>query len=219
VRIGVLGGTGPAGQGLAVRLAATGLEVVVGSRSKDRACDICIDLVERWPKHHLAIEGGDNVEAASADIVVVATPWDAAAPTSASVAKELSGKVVISMANALVRVGHEFVPLIPPRGSIAAWVQDAVPGAMVSAALHHLPARELGDISHELEADVLLCSDHPEAIRATTELIDSVPGLRAVNAGTLSSAMAIEALTPVLLQVNAHYKIRSSIRLTNLPLP
>jgi 8-hydroxy-5-deazaflavin:NADPH oxidoreductase len=219
VSIGVLGGTGPAGQGLAVRLAATGLEVIVGSRSKDRACDICIDLLGRWPNHALKIAGGDNVDAASADLVVVATPWDAAAPTAASVAELLAGKVVVSMANALVRVGHEFVPLIPPRGSIAAWVQDAVPAAMVSAALHHLPARELGDISHELEADVLLCSDHPEATRATSELIDSIPGLRAVDAGTLSSAMAIEALTPVLLQVNLRYKTRSSVRLTNLRLP
>ena len=200
-------------------MAAAGLEVIVGSRSKPRACDICIDLVERWPRHHLAIEGGDNVDAATADLVVVATPWDAAAPTAASVAEELSGKVVISMANALVRVGNEFVPLIPPRGSIAAWIQDAVPTAKVSAALHHLPARELGDISHELQADVLLCSDHPEATKATAELIDSIPGLRAVDAGSLSSAMAIESLTAVLLQVNARYKIRSSIRLTNLPLP
>ena len=141
MRIGVLGGTGPAGQGLAVRLAEAGLEVVIGSRSKDRACEICVDLLERWPGHKLAIEGGDNVDAASADLVVVATPWDAAAPISASVAELLNGKVVVSMANALVRVGHEFVPLIPPRGSIAAWVQDVVPGAMVSAALHHLPAR------------------------------------------------------------------------------
>ncbi len=90
---------------------------------------------------------------------------------------------------------------------------------MVSAALHHLPARELGDLAHELEADVLLCSDHAEATRATAELIDKVPGLRAVDAGSLSSAMAIEALTPVLLQVNARYKTRSSIRLTNLRLP
>jgi 8-hydroxy-5-deazaflavin:NADPH oxidoreductase len=219
VRIGVLGGTGPAGQGLAVRLAAAGLEVVIGSRSKERAEEICLDLLERWPKHGLAITGGDNVEAASTDLVVVATPWDAAAPTAASVAHCLTGKVVVSMANALVRVAHEFVPLIPPRGSIAAWVQEAVPEAMVSAALHHLPARELGDLAHELEADVLLCSDHAEATRATAELIDKVPGLRAVDAGSLSSAMAIEALTPVLLQVNVRYKTRSSIRLTNLRIP
>jgi NADPH-dependent F420 reductase len=219
VRIGVLGGTGPAGQGLALRLAAAGLQVIVGSRSKPRACAICADLVERWPKHYLAIEGGDNIAAASADLVVVATPWDAAAPTAASVSEELSGKVLISMANAVVRVGGEFVPLIPPRGSIAAWVQDAVPTAKVSAALHHLPARELGDLSHELQADVLLCSDHHEATKATAELIDSIPGLRAVDAGSLSSAMAIESLTAVLLQVNARYKIRSSVRLTNLPLP
>jgi NADPH-dependent F420 reductase len=219
VRIGVLGGTGPAGQGLAVRLAAAGIEVTVGSRSKPRAGGICRELTERWPYHQLPISPGDNPEAASADLVVVATPWDAAGPTTESVAELLAGKVVVSMANALARVGRQFVPLIPPRGSIAAWVQEAAPDALVSAALHHLPARELGDLHHKLDADVLVCSDHGSATEATSRMINEVPGLRAVDAGSLSSALAIEALTPVLLQVNARYGTRTSIRLSNLELP
>jgi NADPH-dependent F420 reductase len=219
VRIGVLGGTGPAGQGLAIRLAAAGVEVVVGSRSKPRADAICVECTGRWPDRQLPITGGDNTEAATADLVVVATPWDAAGPTTETVAELLAGKVVVSMASALARVGRQFVPLIPPRGSIAAWVQEAAPGALVSAALHHLPARELGDLDHKLDADVLVCSDHPVAMEATVGLIGTIPGLRAIDAGSLSSAIAIEALTPVLLQVNARYKARTYIRLSNLELP
>jgi NADPH-dependent F420 reductase len=218
VRIGVLGGTGPAGQALAARLASIGVEVTVGSRSRERAGEICDTLRGKWPGLRLPILPGDNAEAAAADLVVIATPWDAAAPTAESLADPLAGKVVISMANALARVGREFIPLVPPRGSIAAGIQRAVPRALVSAAFHHLPARELGKLDRDLDADILVCSDHPEATAATAELINKIPGLRAVDAGSLSSAMAIEALTPILLEVNVRYKTHTSIRLTNLDL-
>jgi len=120
--------------------------------------------------------------------------------------------------NALTRVGSEFVPLIPPRGSVAAWIQAAVPAAKVAAGLHHVPARELADLNHDLCGDVLVCSDHPEATLAVSDLISTLPGLRALDAGSLASASAIEALTPVLLQINARYRTRASIRLTNIDL-
>jgi 8-hydroxy-5-deazaflavin:NADPH oxidoreductase len=216
MHIGVLGGTGPAGQGLALRLASVGLTVTVGSRSADRAGEICTKLCQQWVSRDLRIIPGDNVDAASADLVVVATPWDAAAPTVGAVGKHLSGKVVLSMANALTRVGSEFVPLIPPRGSVAAWIQAAVPDSFVAAGLHHVPARELAALDHDLSGDVLVCSDHPAATVAVSELIGRMPGLRALDAGSLASASAIEALTPVLLQINARYRTRASIRLTNI---
>jgi NADPH-dependent F420 reductase len=218
MHIGVLGGTGPAGQGLALRLASVGLDVTVGSRSRDRSSEICTKLCAQWPGRPLPIVSGDNAAAAAADLVVVATPWDAAAPTVGAVADLLSGKVVLSMANALTRVGGEFIPLIPPRGSVAAWIQAAVPAARVAAALHHIPARELADIDHEMCSDVLVCSDHPSATAAVSELIARLPGLRPLDAGSLASASAIEALTPVLLQINTRYKTRASIRLTNIDL-
>jgi NADPH-dependent F420 reductase len=218
VQIGVLGGTGPAGQAIALRLASVGVDVTIGSRAIDRARGTCDALWRRWPDRALPLVAGENAEAAAADLVIVATPWDAAPTTAASVARQLEGKVLISMANAIVRVGDEFLPLLPPRGSVAASVQAAVPGSMVSAALHHLPARELLDIDHDLDADVLVCSDHPEATAATAELISKVPGLRALDAGLLSAATALEALTPVLLNINRHYHARASIRLTNLEL-
>lgn len=216
MNIGVLGGTGPAGRAVVVRLASAGFEVTLGSRAKERAQETCEHLLARWPGRDLPIQPGDNATAAAADVVIVATPWEAASTTAASVAPELEGKVVISMANALAKVGDEFLPLIPPRGSVTAGVQAAVPEALVVAALHHLPARELGDLDRQLDADVLVCSDHPEAIATASELIGRVPGLRALDAGRLSSAAAIEALTPVLLQINIRYKARSSIRLTGI---
>ncbi|HEV2370103.1 MAG TPA: NADPH-dependent F420 reductase [Acidimicrobiales bacterium] len=216
MRIGVLGGTGPAGGALALRLADAGLEVQVGSRSAERAETVCSELRARWPSRSLPIEGVVNEEAAGADVVVVATPWDGAAPIVAGLGGALAGKVVVSMANALTRVGSELIPLIPPRGSIAESVQAAAPAARVAAAFHHVPAHELGELDHPVECDVLVCSDHPDATRTTSELVDRVPGLRAVDAGSLSAAGAVEAFTAVLLQVNRRYKTRTTIRLVGL---
>jgi NADPH-dependent F420 reductase len=218
VRVGILGGTGPAGKALAARLASAGIDVVIGSRSRERAEEMCQELRHKWPDRDLSLTGGENADAAAADLVVVATPWDAAATTAASVAEHLTDKVVISMANALARLGKEFVPLVPGRGSIAAGVQAAVPSARVAGAFHHLPAHSLADLKHVLESDVLICADHPDAASATAELVAKVPGLRPVQAGSLAAAAPVEAFTAVLLQVNVRYKTRAAIRLTGLDL-
>jgi 8-hydroxy-5-deazaflavin:NADPH oxidoreductase len=219
VHVGILGGTGPAGSGLAARLADAGLEVVIGSRSKERAQEACEEICKHWPERSFALEAGDNLRAAAAEIVIVATPWDAAAVTVASVATRLTGKVVISMANALAKVGDEFEPLVPPRGSVAAHVQSAAPGAMVSAAFHHLPAKALANLNTPIDADVLVCSDHAKAFEKTAELVELIPNLRPLNAGSLSNAAPIEAVTAVLLQLNVRYKTRAAVRLTGIELP
>jgi predicted dinucleotide-binding enzyme len=126
------------------------MEVTIGSRSDDRAADVRHRLRARWAERDLPIKSGDNAAAAAAELVIVATPWDAAASTAASVASGLEGKVVVSMANAIMRLDDEFVALFPPRGSVAAGVQAAVPGALVAAAFHHVPARELADLDKPL---------------------------------------------------------------------
>ncbi|HEV2809329.1 MAG TPA: NADPH-dependent F420 reductase [Acidimicrobiales bacterium] len=216
MNIAVLGGTGPAGRSLAARLASVGYDVVIGSRSKARALEVRDDLVARWPDRSLPLDGADNAQAAEAELVVIATPWDAAASTAKSVEEQLRGKVVISMANALARVGHEFQPLVPPRGSVAANVQAAVPRANVAAAFHHLPARELAALDHPIDSDVLICSDHPAATEATAEVVRHIPGLRPLDAGELSNAAPIEAFAAVLLQLNARYRTRVAIKLTGI---
>ena len=189
----------------------------MGSRSKYRALEVRDKLLERWPDRELNLEAGDNHEAAGAEVVFIATPWDAAAATAKDCERELKGKVVISMANALAKVGHEFQPLVPPRGSVAASVQAAVPRSLVAATMHHVPAKELGDIAHPVESDVLVCSDHPSATATTIDIVSKIPDLRAVDAGELSNAAPIEAFAAVLLQVNVKYKTRVAIRFTGLP--
>ena len=161
--------------------------------------------------------GGDNAAAAVCDLVVIATPWDSVATMVTEHAEALRGKVVITMANALVRVGKEFQPLVPPRGSIAAHVQAAITGSKVVAAFQHLPATELGNLDHHVDSDVLICSDFPEAIEVVSDLVQQIPGCRPLNTGGLSNALALEAFTAVLLQLNVRYKTRVAPRLTGIP--
>jgi 8-hydroxy-5-deazaflavin:NADPH oxidoreductase len=215
MRVGILGGTGPAGRGLAVRLAAGGdIEVVVGSRDAARAGVVARDLVTTWSDHKLSIEGAANEDTAACDLVVVATPWDGAVATVTPLATALEDKVVVSMANALVKEGREFLALVPPRGSVAGSVQAALPGSLVSASFHHLPASEMEKLVVPLRADVLVCSDHPVATTATVELVNRIEGLRGVDAGSLSQAAPIEAFTAVLITVNIRHKVHATVRLS-----
>ena len=216
MKIGILGGTGPAGHALAARLASVGFEVVVGSRSEERAADVVAGIAGKWPDRNLPLIPADNHGAASVEVVAVATPWDAAAPVALSVQDELAGKVVICIANALTRVAGHFEPLTPPRGSVSASVQAAVPKCRVAAAFHHVPANELGNLDHLIESDVLICSDHPEATDTAMEIVAQVHDMRPLDAGKLSMATPIESFTAVLLQLNQRYKTRVSLKLIGI---
>jgi hypothetical protein len=216
MQIGILGATGPAGSALGVRLASVGFDVVLGSRQRERAAEVVDGLLAQWPGLELPLTVGDNAAAAEADVVVIATPWDSAATTAHGLAERLDGKVVVSMANALVRVGSEFQPLFPPRGSVAAHVQAAVRDAHVVAAFHHLPAKELGNLGHPLDSDVLICGDVKSAVHTVMEITEKIPGCRPLDAGELSNATAIEAFTAVLLQLNVRYKTRVAPKLTGI---
>lgn len=216
MRIGILGGTGPAGSALGARLASVGYDVVIGSRSRARADEIVAAELEKFPQIAGRIVAGDNAAAADCDIIVIATPWDSAAATVQDNSAALAGKIVISMANALVRVAGEFQPLLPPRGSVAAHVQAAVPQCRVVAAFHHLPAKELGHLGDPIDSDVLICSDDDDALQQVSEIVSHIPGCRPLDAGQLSNATAIEAFTAVLLQLNVRYRTRVAPKLTGI---
>ena len=209
--VGILGGTGPAGQALAARLAAVGYDVMVGSRSEEKAATVCEELRVRWPDRSLSLEPATNEGAAKATLIVVGTQWAAAEPTVASVAGALGGKVVISMGNALTKVGRELLPVHLPAGSVAAAVQAAAPEALVAAAFQHVPARELGQLDHVMDCDVLICTDHAEALEATSALVRDIPGLRPLSAGSLAMAGTVEAFTAVLVRFR-----KASLRLTGI---
>jgi 8-hydroxy-5-deazaflavin:NADPH oxidoreductase len=216
MRIGVLGGTGPAGSGLAARFASVGVEVVVGSRSEDRAAGAVAELTKRWDGISTAISPGSNRQAAEADVVVVSTPWEGAVSTVKDLAPQLAGKIVVSMVNAMARWGDRFIPLLPPTGSVAVAIAEALPQSRVAGAFHHLPAGPLRDPAHQLLADVMVFSDHRNVTDDVIQLVNRIPGLRGIDVGGLGSAMAVEALTAALVEVNRRYKAHVSLQLTGL---
>jgi hypothetical protein len=199
-----------------VRLAQGGATVTLGSRDEGRASEVAAEVTKRWTALDLRIDGLGNEGAASADLVVVATPWDSAIPTVKALRQPLSGKVVVSMANALVKEGREMLALVPPRGSVAAAVQAVLPDSQVAAAFHHLPASEMENLESGLEADVLVCSDHPEATGQTMGLVNLMRGLRPLDAGSLSQAAAIEAFTAVCITLNIRHKAHSTLRMSGI---
>ncbi len=216
MHIGLLGATGPAGTALAARIASVGHEVTIGSRSKYRAMEVRDSIVEKWPGLDLTINAADNGGAADAELVVIATPWNAATETAHSVKTQLRGKVVVCMSNALSKVGREFQPLVPPRGSVSGSVQAELRDSYVAAAFHHVPAKELAHLEAPVISDILICSDHQKATATVSDLVRDIPGMRPLDAGELSNATAIEAFTAVLLQLNVRYKTRVALQLIGI---
>jgi hypothetical protein len=214
VEIGVLGATGPAGRGLAARLACLGHDVIAGSRDAARSASAVAELSERWGDRLATLVPGTNADAAAArDLVIVATTWDAAVDTTRDHAGLLEGKVVVAMANGLVRVGKEFQPVLPEEGSLAAAMQAVAPGARVVAAFQHVPAAAFAALDTPLESDVVVCGDD-EAARATVlDLVYAMPNLRGLDGGSLANAVGIEAFAAVLLSINLRYKGKGTLRL------
>lgn len=215
MRIGVLGGTGPAGRGIAARLASVGHEVIVGSRDRARSAAVVEELRAQWGDRVAGLTAGTNHDAADADLVVLATVWDAAVPTAAALADELAGKAVISMANGLIKDGRQFVPVVSPAGSIAAEVQAVAPDARVVAAFHLVPAAALADLDHHLTSDVLVVGEET-ARNAVLDLVDGIPDLRALDAGPLANALGIETFSAALLTVNLRHKGEGTLRLEGI---
>lgn len=211
--VGILGGTGPAGRGVARRLSSAGFDVVLGSRDPERAHEVATRMRDAGAT---TISGASNEDAAQADLVIVATPWDSAVATVRALRAALRGKIVISMVNALAKEGGELVALYPPRGSMAAQIAFALPESFVVGAFHHLPASMMEDLGSGLDADVLVFSDHHDALVRVGEVVSSMPGLRSIAAGSMSLASPIEAFTSVCISVNIRHKAHSYVKLAGL---
>ena len=217
MNIGVLGATGPAGRGLAARLASVGHTVVAGSREQSRSEAVVSELRDEWGPRVDTIDAGTNEDAAdAADLVVIATTWEAAVATTAAHAPALAGKPVIAMANGLEKVGREFRPVLPESGSVSRAIQAAAPEARVIAAFHLVPASALGDLDRNLESDVIVCADDDDARRVVLDLVVGIPELRAFDGGSLANAVGIEAFAALLLTVNLRHKGKGTLRLLGL---
>lgn len=209
--IGILGGTGPQGRGLAKRFAASGLPVVLGSRSADRAAAAAAGL-------GAGVRGASNEECVdAADVVVVAVPWDGHAALLESLAKELAGRIVVDCVNPLGFDQRGAFVLPVEEGSAAEQAQRLLPDATVVAAFHHLSAVALlDDDVDSIDADVLVLGDDRAATDLVQELAGRLPGCRGIYAGRLRNAGQVEALTANLIAINRRYKAHASLRVTDV---
>ncbi len=213
MQIGVLGATGPAGRGIAARLASVGHEVVAGSRDPAKSAKTVASLHEQWGDRVAGLTAGGNGDAAGADLVVVATTWEAAVDTAAAHADSLAGKVVVCMANGLEKVDDEFRAVLPEEGSLAEAVQAAAPDAQVVAAFQHIPAAAFAALDRPMRSDVIVCGDDDVARSTVIDLVESLPELRAFDGGSLANALGIEAFAALLLSVNLRHKGKGTLQL------
>ncbi len=214
--VGVLGGTGPQGKGLALRWAKAGIRVVIGSRSAERAAAAAAELAEQSGTD--LVTGGDNAEcAATADVVLVAVPWEGHGDLLESLRDQLVGKIVIDCVNPLGFDKQGPFALAVEEGSAAQQAEKLLPESRVTAAFHHVSAVHLVDLSiAELDTDVLVLGDDRDATDLVRALADAVPGMRGVFGGRLRNAHQVEALTANLIAINRRYKAHAGIRITDV---
>ena len=209
--VGVIGGTGPQGKGLALRWSAAGIRVAIGSRDADRAASVAAELAGD-------VTGATNADvAATSDLVVVTVPWAGHADTVKSLAPYVDGKIVVDCVNPLGFDKRGPYPLPVEEGSAAEQAQALLPDATVIAAFHHVSAVLLTDLEvASFELDVLVLGEDREAIGTVIGLVDVIPGMRGVYAGRLRNAGQVEALTANLIAINRRYKAHAGIRITDV---
>jgi 8-hydroxy-5-deazaflavin:NADPH oxidoreductase len=216
----IIGGTGALGFGLALRLTREGVPVVIGSRDAGRAAEAAGRGRETVPDAQ--VEGLQNEDAAKrGPVLLLCVPFRAQSENLNNLKQALEpGQILVDATVPLAAaVGGRATRLLGvPQGSAGQQAQEMAPdGVIVVSALHSVSAAALADLDHELDEDILVAGDKQEAKRTVAQLIERIPGLRPVNAGRLEAARLIEALTPLIISVNARYKIRAGIKLTGLP--
>ncbi|MFD8221627.1 NADPH-dependent F420 reductase [Streptomyces sp. NPDC059697] len=209
--VGVLGGTGPQGKGLAYRLARAGQKVIIGSRAAERAQTAAEELGH-------GVEGADNAECARrSDIVIVAVPWEGHGKTLESLREELAGKLVVDCVNPLGFDKKGAYALKPEEGSAAEQAAALLPDSRVAAAFHHLSAVLLQDPEvDEIDTDVMVLGEERADVEIVQALAGRIPGMRGVFAGRLRGAHQVEALVANLISVNRRYKAHAGLRVTDV---
>ncbi|MGE5292545.1 MAG: NADPH-dependent F420 reductase [Micromonosporaceae bacterium] len=211
--IGILGGTGDQGRGLARRFAMAGHDVIIGSRSRERAVAAAEGLGAE-----LGVRGMDNAAAArAADIVIAAVPWEGHGDLLTSLAGELGGKILVDCVNPLGFDSRGPCALPIAEGSAAQQAAALLPESRVVGAFHHVSAVLLLDPRVEkIDLDVLVLGDDREATGLVQELAERIPGVRGIYAGRLRNCGQVEALTANLVAINRRYKAHAGLRITDV---
>lgn len=210
--IGIIGGTGDQGRGIATRLARAGISIIIGSRDAARAQSVADELPG-------TTRGADNLACAQeCDVAIIAVPWEGHGATVAGLREALAGKVVIDCVNPLGFDKQGAYALRVDEGSAAQQAAGLLPESRVTAAFHHVSAVLLLDDDVEtLDTDVLVLGDDREATDLVQAIASTIPGMRGVYGGRLRNAGQVEALTANLISINRRYKAHAGVRVTDLP--
>lgn len=219
--IGIIGGTGPQGGGLATRFTIAGLAVRIGSRDARRAqeaADAITAKVGAVRAEGADVQGAANEAVArDADVAVVAVPWEGHEQVLRALASALAGKLVVDCVNPLGFDKRGAYGLDVAEGSAAEQAQSLLPGSRVVGAFHHLSAVLLADPDvQRIDCDVLVIGDDREATATVQALAELVPGMRGIYAGRLRTARTIESLTANLIAVNRRYTAHAGVRVTDV---
>lgn len=214
--IGLLGGTGPLGRGLALRLGLAGHPVLIGSRAIGKATE-AVGKVAAKTDRELDVRPVSNETAArEGDVVFITVPYAAQRATLSDVGAHLAGKLVVSCVNALAFDRHGPQPVLVDEGSAAQEAQALLPDSTVVGAFQNVSAVSLLEAAADVDADVLIVSDVDEAREQVADLVEQIPGMRPVIAGPLRLARPVEEMTAVLIAVNKRYEAHASLRITGL---
>jgi NADPH-dependent F420 reductase len=218
--IAIIGGTGPAGMGLALRWARAGETIIIGSRDEQRA-QVAAAAIELKAGNNANVSGMENSAAcAAADVLMMTVPFEGQAALLKQLKPAITeGSILIDTTVPLAASvgGRASRTLSIWQGSAAQQTAELVPkGVSVVAAFHNLSAELLnGDAN--LDCDVIVCSDDPDAAQLTRELAAKIPGVRAIDGGKLENARIVEQVTALLIGLNIRHKGHSGIRITGLP--
>ncbi len=214
--LAILGGTGPEGKGLALRLALAGESVIIGSRDAARAQSAAQELCQLASSAR--IDGAENTDAAArADVVFLAVPYEGQRPLLEQVRQHLVGKTLVDViAPMRFERGRGAFAVEVAAGSAAEEAQALAPDSLVVSAFQNVSAEELLQPDLTMQGDVLVCSDHADAKAAVMDLTRKIPDLRPVDGGGLASSKYVEQLTTLLVGINRRYKIHAGIRIVGL---
>jgi 8-hydroxy-5-deazaflavin:NADPH oxidoreductase len=218
----IVGGTGALGFGLALRLGQVGTPIIIGSRDGHRAQEAARHASEKVPGG--AFTGLENHEAAAqAEIVILSVPFRSQSETLGNLKHVLTpGHLLVDATVPLAAAvgGKATRTLGVWQGSAAEQAQEMAPdGVRVVSAFHTVSAALLADLDHALDEDILICADGKEDKAKVAALVDTIPGLRTVDAGPLEMARIVEQLTALIISINVRNKVRAGIKITGLTRP
>lgn len=216
MKLAFVGGTGPEGLGLAMRLANAGHEVAIGSRSKERGEDGAARVREAVPAAN--VSGGENAEiVGDADVVFLTFPYSGQQPTLEQLGGRLDGKIVCDVVAPLeFQQGIGAVALNVPGSSAAQEAAAQLPNARVVSAFQNMSAEKLMELDHPIDCDVLVCGRDAEAKQVIIGLANAIDGVRGVDAGGLSQSRYVEMLTSLLINLNRKHKTQTSIKIVGI---